>query len=232
MRRPTPDSAPATVTPEALQRLLAPYLAPVEGLRTIEPRQALLVALLAYLDLLLRWNARTNLTAIREPAEIVRRHFGESLLLARLCPEQATTVLDLGSGAGFPGLPMQLAWPELNLTLAESQGKKAAFLREVVRALHLPTEVWANRAEDLSGARHFDVVAMRAVDRMQDAVALAGQLAPVLLVLATVEDLQVWPLYVRSSFPVPGSSTTVAALCEPQQVGVPRGTPKANDRAR
>src|SRR6202021_2800782 len=95
-------------------------------------------------DLLLKWNSRTNLTAIRDPEEIVRRHFGESLFTGTQLPE-ATTLLDFGSGAGFPGLPIQLLLPNLQVTLAESQNKKATFLREVIRTLGLRTEVWAAR---------------------------------------------------------------------------------------
>ena len=226
MTRGTTSGMAGTMTPEALQALLGPYLSPAEGLRSIGPRPELLGALLVYLDLLLKWNARTNLTAVREPREIVRRHFGESFLLARLCPEGARTVLDLGSGAGFPGLPLQLAWPDLQVTLAESQGRKAAFLREVIRELRLPTEVWAGRAEERIGSRQIDLVTMRAVDRMEQAVALAERMAPGLLLLATAGDLRRWGVDVVRSVPVPGSDSGLAARCasRPAAAGVPRGT--------
>src|SRR5260370_9522 len=111
-------------------------------------------------DLLLKWNARTNLTAIRDPEEIVRRHFGESLFAARhlnpTTPDPSPmTLLDFGSGAGFPGLPIALLRPDLQVTLAESQNKKAAFLREAVRTLILPNvEVWDARVEALPANRH------------------------------------------------------------------------------
>jgi 16S rRNA (guanine527-N7)-methyltransferase len=127
----------------------------------------------SYLDLLLRWNARTNLTAIREPEAIVQRHFGESLFAARMLAKRLSAgaaLLDFGSGAGFPGLPIQIYLPELRVTLAESQGKKAAFLREAVRTLGLKTEVWSDRVESMPMDRRFDCVALRAVDRMADAV--------------------------------------------------------------
>jgi len=126
-----------------------------------------------YLELLLKWNARTNLTAIREPEEIVRRHFGESLFCGLHLPAEATTVLDLGSGAGFPGLPIQLLRPELQVTLAESQHKKASFLREAVRTLGLQTEVWADRAESMPLSQRFSVVTLRAVDNMEAAMEAA-----------------------------------------------------------
>lgn len=120
-----------------------------------------------YIDLLLRWNARINLTAVRDPEEIITRHFGESFFLARhvfpkhpqeaplgfptLEPEPPATVVDLGSGAGFPGLPVKIWAPEIHLTLIESNHKKAAFLREVVRALTLTdVDVIAARAESIA----------------------------------------------------------------------------------
>src|ERR1700761_7277744 len=86
-----------------------------------------------YLEVLMRWNARVNLTAIRDPEQIVTRHFGESLFTARQLSEQtapSATLADIGSGAGFPGLPIKLWAPPTELTLIESQNKKAAFLRE------------------------------------------------------------------------------------------------------
>jgi 16S rRNA (guanine527-N7)-methyltransferase len=127
-----------------------------------------------YLDLLLKWNARTNLTAIRDPEEIVRRHFGESLFAGRHLGGAAPTLLDLGSGAGFPGLPIALLRADVAVTLAESQNKKAAFLREAVRVLGVPVEVWAGRAETMPGPRQFHTVALRAVDDMAAAMAAAG----------------------------------------------------------
>src|SRR5579864_3673305 len=111
-----------------------------------------------YIDILTRWNARINLTAIRDPEEIVTRHFGESFFAAshifegaRYVPsaskhvdvaddQRPTTnarLADLGSGAGFPGIPIKLWTPDINLTLIEANHKKATFLREVVRTLKL-----------------------------------------------------------------------------------------------
>lgn len=85
-----------------------------------------------YLDLLLRWNQRMNLTGIRQPRAIVRQLFGESLFLAHVLDLRGWLV-DIGSGAGFPGLALKLAAPALQVTLIEARGKKCAFLREVVR---------------------------------------------------------------------------------------------------
>jgi 16S rRNA (guanine527-N7)-methyltransferase len=128
----------------------------------------------AYLLLLLRWNARVNLTAIRDEEGILSRHFVESIACARALPVGIATLLDFGSGAGFPGIPIALCRPEIAVTLAESQGKKAAFLHEAVRVLELLVSVHAQRAELLTAP--FDCVALRAVDRMQWAVATASRL--------------------------------------------------------
>ena len=127
-----------------------------------------------YLELLQKWNARLNLTAIRDTQGILERHFVECIACARAIPEEARTVLDLGSGAGFPGIPIAICRPEMAVTLAESQGKKAVFLREVVRSLGLGAEVHGGRAEALG--RSFDSVVLRAVDRMERAVAVGAEL--------------------------------------------------------
>ncbi len=125
----------------------------------------------AYLELLQKWNSKLNLTAIRSPEEILRRHFVECIFCARNLPEGIATLLDFGSGAGFPGIPIALCRPEIQVTLAESQAKKAAFLREAGRVLGLATEVYGGRAEAMTA--QFDAVAMRAVDKMAVAVPAA-----------------------------------------------------------
>lgn len=130
--------------------LLAPFL--VDNQQPIA--DSLLAKLSTYLELLLKWNARTNLTSVRTPVEIVARHFGESIFAAQyLFPDPTTTAVlaDIGSGAGFPGLPIKLWASKLRVTLVESHSKKSTFLREVVRALPLTgVEVFAGRAEDLA----------------------------------------------------------------------------------
>jgi 16S rRNA (guanine527-N7)-methyltransferase len=128
----------------------------------------------AYLSLLLRWNARVNLTAIRDTDAILTRHFLESIACARVMPAGIATLLDFGSGAGFPGIPIALCRPEIAVTLAESNGKKAAFLHEVVRTLEISARVHAARAESLPD--HFDCVTLRAVDEMKQAVQAAARL--------------------------------------------------------
>src|SRR3569833_1245300 len=95
-----------------------------------------------YLDLILKWNARTNLTSVRKRDEIIDRHFIECILCARILPADVGTLLDLGSGAGLPGIPIAICRPDLHVTLAESQNKKAAFLNEAVRTLRINTRVY------------------------------------------------------------------------------------------
>jgi 16S rRNA (guanine527-N7)-methyltransferase len=131
----------------------------------------------AYLSLIVRWNARTNLTAIRDEEGIVTRHFLESIACAVAVPASVRTLLDFGSGAGLPGIPIALCRPEISVTLAESQNKKAAFLREAIRTLGLKTTVHGERAENLPTP--FDCVVLRAVDRMQTAIAAASHLVSV-----------------------------------------------------
>lgn len=122
-----------------------------------------------YLELLLRWNQKINLTAIRTPEECVTRHFGESLYLSRKL-ELSGRLLDVGSGAGFPGLALRIVFPELLTTLLEPVAKKRAFLKEAARACGIPAvEVRGERLEDFiaqSGAPQFDTVTARAVGRL------------------------------------------------------------------
>ena len=129
-----------------------------------------------YLDLLVSWNARTNLTAIRTPEEMVQRHFGESFFAGLMLADSlrdGASVLDFGSGAGFPGLPVQLLLPGIRAVLAESQGKKAAFLREAVRVLGVDATVWPRRVEEMQAGLAFDAVALRGVDHVNRMLPIA-----------------------------------------------------------
>ena len=161
------------MTNESMADLLSPFL---EG-ASLTSRQLGLLS--TYFDLLMKWNAKINLTGLRAPEEIVTRHFGESLFAARLLfPHTATvqSVLDIGSGAGFPGLPLKIWAPALDLTLIESNQRRAAFLREVVRALSLPdVQVISDRAEKLSAQA--DLVTFRAVEHFEQILPVAHKLA-------------------------------------------------------
>lgn len=128
--------------------------------------QSQIESLQTYLDLLIKWNSKINLTSVRDPEEIVGRHFGESLFTARhLFPNPIpSSVIDVGSGAGFPGIPTKIWNAAAELTLIESNGKKATFLREAVRALRLKeVAIESTRAESLPITA--DVVTLRAVER-------------------------------------------------------------------
>ena len=127
----------------------------------------------AYLSLLLRWNTRINLTAVRDAEECVTRHFGESLYLARFARLEGY-LLDIGSGAGFPGLALKITFPQLQVTLLEPVGKKRAFLKEVARACEMDlVDVRSERLREfvkqqVETGRHsrFDVITSRAVGRL------------------------------------------------------------------
>jgi 16S rRNA (guanine527-N7)-methyltransferase len=144
-----------------------------------------------YIDILLKWNRRVNLTAIRDPDQVVARHFGESLFAAEqlfsgtraepamgALPSDCSLIrlVDVGSGAGFPGLPIKIFAPGIKLTLIESHNKKATFLREVIRTLGLGNaEVFAGRAEDFPPASS-EVVTLRAVERFEEILRVAADL--------------------------------------------------------
>ena len=140
----------------------------------------------AYLELLLRWNQRLSLTAVREPDQIIQRHFVECAFVAQRLPRDIADLLDYGSGAGLPGIPIAICRPEIRVTLAEAHGKKASFLREAFRVLNLGCEVHDGRVETMPECR-FDAVTMRAVEKMDLAVPLALQRVKRYLVLLTTE---------------------------------------------
>ena len=171
--------------PARIAALLSPFL----GGAFLGESQ--LAQLASYLDLLLRWNARINLTAVRDPEQIVTRHFGESLFAARCLypPCSLATgdwrLLDIGSGAGFPGLPIKIWAPALTVTLLESNHRKATFLREVVRALELTAvQVVSDRAENFAAEianyklqiTNSATVTLRAVERFQQVLPTAVEL--------------------------------------------------------
>ncbi len=139
-----------------------------------------------HLDALLEANERFNLTGIRDPAQAWVRHAADSLsLVPFLVSASAATVVDLGSGGGFPGIPLAIALPAVQVTLVESVGKKARFLEEVVALLHLSNvTVRLARAEELADFRlglreSFDVAVCRAVGGLATLIELALPLVKV-----------------------------------------------------
>jgi 16S rRNA (guanine527-N7)-methyltransferase len=108
------------------------------------------IAIQRYMTMLLAWNEKVNLTAIRDPVEVLYRHFCESMYAAVAIPSLTGRLADAGSGAGFPGLALKIARPELQIFLIESSVKKATFLAEVVRELELTdARVLVSRYEEL-----------------------------------------------------------------------------------
>jgi 16S rRNA (guanine527-N7)-methyltransferase len=129
--------------------------------------------LLAYLELLAKWNRTYNLTAVRDPAEMVSRHLLDSLAVLPFL--QGQSLADLGSGAGLPGIPLAIARPHMEVTLVESNGKKARFLREAIRSLPLVNvTAMQARVQDTAGA--FDTITARAFASLPDMLAWAGHL--------------------------------------------------------
>lgn len=160
-----------TLNSDRVRELLAPFV-PQSALT-----QSQIESLQAYLDLLLKWNSKINLTSVRDPDEMVGRHFGESLFAARgIFPEPIpASVIDVGAGAGFPGIPLKIWNQSIELILVESNGKKSAFLREVARALNLEqVVVESKRAESLLAK--VDVVTLRAVERFDAILPTARKL--------------------------------------------------------
>jgi 16S rRNA (guanine527-N7)-methyltransferase len=130
---------------------------------------------LAYLDLVQKWNRVYNLTAVREPARMLSQHLFDSLAIVPHL--SGSSLLDVGSGAGLPGIPVAIARPRLTVTLLESNHKKAAFLKQAAIELRLDNvTVACERAEAWETARRFDLVVSRALADLSEFVRLAGRL--------------------------------------------------------
>ena len=228
--------------PDRIPELLAPFLGSGSARQALSVTQVNHISM--YIDILLRWNARINLTSLRQPEEIVTRHVGESFFAARhLFPkhdlrsgtepgggERQVHAIDVGSGAGFPGLPIKIWAPRIHLTLIESNQKKATFLREVVRHLGLDeADVFAGRLQDFgkdnsgSGAQQrngADVVTLRAVEQFDSILPAAANLvAPGGLLALLVGESQLklarqLTLGFRWSLPakLPGSASRVLTI--------------------
>ncbi len=146
------------------------------GLAALGLDPALAGPLARYLALMLRWNAAYNLTAIRDPREMVTKHLLDSLAMA---PAVAglPTLADLGTGPGLPGIPLAIATPGLRVTLVESNGKKARFMREALRQLGLGNaEVAESRIEALDRPGQLAAITARALATLPQILALGGHL--------------------------------------------------------
>jgi len=256
--------------PARIAELLAPFLGNAHD-QQLTPND--LQHISTYIDILQRWNARINLTAIRDPEQIVTRHFGESLFAARslfpqrgheatdqssergravldgrvggqsmtgaLAPEGSEssvpsvssalkkTLADVGSGAGFPGIPIKLWQPNLAVTLIESNQKKATFLGEVVRVLTLTdVNILTARAESLTPAA-FKAVTLRAVERFETILPIAARLvapegrlalliasAQLSLAHSVLDQIGGFPARRRSTHPMPVSRSRTLFIAE------------------
>lgn len=147
----------------------------LHGLQAMGLDAAFADPLLAYLALLARWNRTYNLTAIRDPREMVVRHLLDSLAMRPYI--ERGTLADLGTGPGLPGIPLAITRPELQVTLVESNGKKARFMREAVRQLGLGNaRVAESRAEALDEPRAYDHLTARALDTLAGIIEVGGHL--------------------------------------------------------
>ncbi|MGB9068128.1 MAG: 16S rRNA (guanine(527)-N(7))-methyltransferase RsmG [Candidatus Acidiferrales bacterium] len=124
----------------------------------------------AYIELLLKWNRKIALTTVTDPEEIVKFHFGESLFAVSRYNFKKSRLADVGSGGGFPGLPLALAVPTLSVTLIESNLKKCAFLAEILRELQIRNAtIFTGRMESFGpGPLPFDFVAARAFGQFEE----------------------------------------------------------------
>lgn len=146
------------------------------GLAALGLDCALTAPLLTYLALLDRWNRSYNLTAIRAPREMVAKHLLDSLAMDPFV-QDIEALADLGTGAGFPGIPLALARPALRLTLVEANGKKARFLREAVRTLGLANaRVAETRIQALEPAGSQDAITARALATLPLIIEFGGHL--------------------------------------------------------
>jgi 16S rRNA (guanine527-N7)-methyltransferase len=184
-----------------------------------------------HFSLLLRWNRKINLTSLRRPEEIATRHFEESLFLARLVAPLSPHLMsghlvDVGSGAGFPGLPLKIAWPDAAALLLEPNKKKTAFLKEVIRSCGLAgIEARSERLEDAARgdlAGRASLVTLRAVKPSRELLAdlkrlLASESCLALFVgAADARDLSADPCFHwEAPVPIPRSQNRVILLATP-----------------
>src|ERR1700733_6102928 len=161
-------SLPAVPSPETIYRALVEFNVTATDVQVQQIQQ--------YMGMLLKWNEVVNLTAIRDPLEILYRHFCESMFAASVVSLDKGRLADVGSGGGFPGLPLKILSPNLEVFLVESNVKKATFLAEVVRELGIAgARVLVSRYEELSEElTPLDVVCSRAVGEFSNFLAWAA----------------------------------------------------------
>jgi 16S rRNA (guanine527-N7)-methyltransferase len=145
------------------------------GLEALRLPTTLSSPLLEYLELLARWNRTYNLTSVREPREMLRKHLLDSLAMQPYVDDGP--LADLGAGPGLPGIPLAIAMPGLQVTLVDSNAKMSRFQREAVRALKLGNvRVLQARAENVAEPGAFRLLTARALDRLAGIIAVGGHL--------------------------------------------------------
>ena len=157
-----PAPAPIEITTQQIRETLSAFAISLNDDQITKVRE--------YAGLLLSWNRSVSLTSIADPVEIVSRHFGESMFGSKLLPVENCRLVDIGTGAGFPGLALKIACPSIQLTLIESNKKKCAFLSEVVRKLELvDVEILTERFEQIHPeAVRANIITSRAVGQFKD----------------------------------------------------------------
>ena len=162
-----PSSIPTPPSSDTIRRALGEFQLTANDLQVSQIQQ--------YIRTLLAWNEKVNLTAIREPLEILYRHFCESMYAANVISLQKGRLADIGSGGGFPGIPLKIMLPDMEVFLVESNVKKATFLAEVVRDLQLTgTRVLVSRYEELDEeVAPLNVVCCRALGEVEPLLAWA-----------------------------------------------------------
>lgn len=199
-------TGPAPLSLAVIRRALEEFKLPAYDNQILQIQQ--------YMGILLAWNEKINLTAIRDPLEILYRHFCESMFAGIAAPVEAGRLADVGSGGGFPGLPLKILLPGLNVFLVESNIKKATFLAEVIRELGLTgAQVLVSRYEELAEEiAPLDYVCARALGEFQKFLqwAHSERIAAKQVILwigandlAEIQSIRTWEW--REPVPVPNS---------------------------
>lgn len=215
---------PALPSPEDVRRALGEFQITLGDQQVLQIQQ--------YIKILLTWNEKINLTAIRDPREILYRHFCESMYAASVVPVENGRLADVGSGAGFPGLPLKIMCPDLQAILIESNLKKAAFLAEVIRELELrDTQVLVRRYEELGEeVAPLDFVCSRALGEFVPFLewALSDQLATKQVILwigardlPEIQKIPCWDWREPVQIPQSLRRLLLVGSRKPQAAGIP-----------
>ncbi len=216
-----PTTTPAPPPAGVIQRALGEFQLPATDEQVLQIQQ--------YIKILLLWNEKINLTAIRDPLEILYRHICESMYAAGAIPLKSGRLADVGSGGGFPGLPLKIIQPDLHVFLVESNIKKVTFLAEVIRELGLKgAQVLARRYEELGEeVAPLDYVCSRALGEFSAFLEWSEQIAAKQVILwigardlPEIQNIRTWEW--GEPIPVPHSlrRLLLVGTKRPSTVGV------------